>query len=487
MRLSVVFFLFLFLITGFLQISAQMQMGIEWHVPTSTQSFEEELAIIEAAGFKGVLLIGSVQPQVFDRIRATELEIISNPGLNYLHRSYFPENEAYFKRIITRYANGFASADGIVVTAFSAFYNDSFVTQLKQVVEQFRINEQDFNPVIITQYPLSSNQWPGYRQLLEVNQHSEQITDSSLSDFLFVLNLQHTDVRSVQHQLVRAKSITDDKMVWFSHDNLVQILTENDRLVELFHVYANQSEPVYPNNPAIAKDDPWNFYVLLFWLLIGSFLVLFRFEPVYGKAIWRYFTSHPFFIVDIFERHLRLGRIAFILTILLSLSFALAGMLTIIDVFDGKGLEIISHHNRFFLQESGVFIFWFIFIATIVFFSIIWISAVSFRNDVFSQVSALYVCPLHSFIPLMVLIVLNYSANLNPVFSLILFAVMLTILFTSFFIVSADFSTNPTLSKGMHLLLTIVLYLIIIVALGFVIMTYTHLFDIMELAYYHSR
>lgn len=180
---------------------------------------------------------------------------------------------------------------------------------------------------------------------------------------------------------------------------LINLLETNPDYRYIITAYKSGTFSTLPL-PAEEDDVPeMNWSVFLLFLIWGSFVLHYRYQPVYGQSLMRYFNNHSFFLADIMENRFRniMPGIYLLLQHALLTGLFLYASLNVMLTEAGK--EILTTHfsSLFFVAGFGgnVFLIGFFLALLMQFLSILWIYLPNKNMTRFSQAVNLYSWPLH--------------------------------------------------------------------------------------------
>lgn len=180
---------------------------------------------------------------------------------------------------------------------------------------------------------------------------------------------------------------------------LIGLVEENPDYRHIITAYKNGDFSTLPL-PAEKEPAPeMNWSVFLLFLIWGSFVLHYRYQPVYGQSLMRYFTNHSFFLADIMENRFRsiMPGIYLLLQHALLTGLFLYASLNVLLTVSGK--EILATHfsSLFFINNFGgnVFLIGFFLSLVMQSLSILWIWLPNKKMTRFSQAVNLYSWPLH--------------------------------------------------------------------------------------------
>ncbi|REL37817.1 hypothetical protein DYD21_08535 [Rhodohalobacter sp. SW132] len=239
----------------------------------------------------------------------------------------------------------------------------------------------------------------------------------------------------------------------------------------LYRDYVNGEQVTLPL-PGEPQSRPYiNWSVILLFLIWGSFALHYRFQPIYGQSVLRYFSNHSFFVADVMEHRLRNVLPGLFLLIQHALLTGLFVFACVEVVVSQLGLDILSYHF------SGVM--WFgdplfsLFMVGIIgavvlqMISVLWIYVANRQLTAFSQILNLYSWPLHLNLFVVTFLIVFNQVRVAPGLILILGALFILIWFFSFNIAAIDSSKflDTGLQKSVFLLLTVGVHILLILGI----------------------
>lgn len=242
-------------------------------------------------------------------------------------------------------------------------------------------------------------------------------------------------------------------------------------LKNTFTEFTNSGEVIFPL-PADSDTTPaTNWSVILLMIVLGSYIIHYRYQPVYKKSISRYFTNHKFFVDDILEYRTRSFWPGMILltqhAFLCGLVFYLISMI----FFSATGLQALFHHlpvlALFGTSPFSFFIWGFLTASALQAISVLWIFILNKKLKAVVQAIHLYCWPLHINLIVVMLIVSVYSASPDSAFLPLLILLFPTVWFVSFNVAAIDAAKALRGTSIFYLLFTVGIHVFLISTLIF--------------------
>jgi len=248
-------------------------------------------------------------------------------------------------------------------------------------------------------------------------------------------------------------------------------LESRNELRYLFQDYTMGEQVTLPL-PAPTQPIPsinWSFILLM--LILGSYAVHLRYQPMYGPSVIRYFTNHSFYVADVYEHRLRNVMPGFYLMIQHAFICGLFAIVFAEIYLSSQGFAVLENHfpglmvfggNIYSLFAAGLII-----AVLVQAVSLLWIYFTNRELTAFSQVLNLYCWPLHLNLIAVTLLVVLHQIGINEIITAILSALFILIWFFSFNIAVIDSAKFLTagLSKVIFITLTAGIHLIIVVGI----------------------
>lgn len=249
-------------------------------------------------------------------------------------------------------------------------------------------------------------------------------------------------------------------------DWLYETLILYPDLEYIFHNYVDGKPISFPIPAETTSSPDVNWGVILLLVIWASFVLHYRYQPIYGQSVMRYFINHNFFVDDIKEHRLRNALPGLILLFQHVLLTGLFLYLSAELLLSESGLEIFTYHFPFLMIFGASYLSFFIMgvlMATILqIVSVLWIYLLNNRMNFFNQIINLYSWPLHlNLLVVTVLVVLNQVENTDGlIFSI---AVLFTLVwFFSFNIAAIDSARFLDSNRILYLIGTVGLHIIIL-------------------------
>jgi hypothetical protein len=254
-------------------------------------------------------------------------------------------------------------------------------------------------------------------------------------------------------------------------DWLLTITEKHPFLRSTFPEYSSTGQVIFPLPADSSATPSINWSVILLMIVLGSYIVHYRYQPVYKRSISRYFTNHKFFVDDILEYRTRSFWPGFILLTQHAFLCGITAYLASKYFFSDAGLQALFHHLpllALFVASSFSFFIWGFLISIVLqAVSVVWIFILNKKLKALVQAIHLYCWPLHLNLLVVMLMVSIYSANPDSGLLPILILLFPVIWFFSFNVAAIDAAKALRGSGIFYLILTVGIHVLLISALLF--------------------
>lgn len=236
----------------------------------------------------------------------------------------------------------------------------------------------------------------------------------------------------------------------------------------LFTDHMSGNSVVLPLPSEESQPPYFNWSIVLLFLIWGSFALHFRYQPIYGQSVIRYFSNHSFFVDDVMEHRLRNvlpGIVLLMQHALLTGLFVYASMEVMVTKL---GLEVLNFHfPGIMLFANPLFSLFMAGVATALLLqaiSALWIYFSNKELTAFSQVLNLYSWPLHLNLLVVTFLIVFNQMGFSEILILVLAGLFIIIWFFSFNIAAIDSTKllETTGAKILFLSLTVGLHIVLL-------------------------
>lgn len=258
----------------------------------------------------------------------------------------------------------------------------------------------------------------------------------------------------------------ENAIVVIPADWLYEALIRYPDLEYIFHNYIDGKTISFPIPAETPSSPDVNWAVILLLAIWASFILHYRYQPIYGQSVMRYFVNHNFFVDDIKEHRLRNALPGLILLFQHALLTGLFLYLSAELLLSQSGVEIFAHHFPFLMMFGASNLSFFamgVLLATILeIVSVLWIYLLNKQMNFFNQAINLYSWPLHlNLLVVTVLVVLNQVENTDG--WILSIALLFTLVwFFSFNMAAIDSARFLDSGRVLYLIGTVGLHVIIL-------------------------
>jgi hypothetical protein len=258
----------------------------------------------------------------------------------------------------------------------------------------------------------------------------------------------------------------DQSIVMLPYSWLLKKLNEFELLGDALIAFTGNQALLFAE-PDV-RDSPLspNWAVIIFIILLGTYIAHYHSSALYQRSLLRYFTMHKFFLDDVMEYRIRTSISA---TVLFSQHILITGLFVYIlaDTFlSPLGTDALYHHfpviNIFGSGSLGIALFGFFLAASLQFISVAWLHLINNQSRL-SQAMTLYCWPLQINFPILLLILAVYQAGGAESWTVLFSLLFVTVCVMSFIIASLDIAVYLTKYRILYIIFTIGLFVAILI------------------------
>lgn len=437
---------------------------------SSRNSFSPSQDQIELAQSMGINALSFSDPTQVDGISIEGFAIILQSDIIFpLRHELYSELDNFQEAILTKYRETDRLFPG-QITAMELFSYphelDEYFPALAQQLSSNVTSNLNIPLFFRSAYPTVS-QLPGGFEFKLVRISTDMAENFAPHQYTYYMPGQ-----SVRNSLIGLDHIfnstnqLNSSVLFLPADWFFNMVEEHPELEIVISSYVNGNPVPIPLPVQESTPPKINWSVLFLFLLWISFVVHFRFQPVYAQNISRYFLNHPFYVIDIMEHRIRNALPGIIVltqhALLTGLFFFVSAEILIREL----GLNALSYHlpYLFIFQNEllSLFVIGILLALALQFISLFWIYLLNNKMKYVSQVLNLYSWPLHiNLIIVTFLVVLNQRGSAEVwMFSLsIVFAV---VWFLSFNIAAIDGARFLDRFKVLNIFLTVGIHTLLV-------------------------
>ena len=267
---------------------------------------------------------------------------------------------------------------------------------------------------------------------------------------------------------------------WFferiSHQPDVEVLLSS---------YLEGDEVLFPMPEADENIPSIHFGVIFLFLLWASFIVHYRYQPLFRGFVARYFFNHSFFVADIMEHRIR--NLSSGITLLIQHGFIVGLFFYTFSniLFTNSGLSALSHHFPAIMiagyEAESFFVIGIIlaFLSHLV--SVFWIYLLNKELKHLSQTVNLYSWILTTNLLIITILVYMEQQQVAVEWALVAGGLFLLIWFFSFNFAAIDASKYLTKYRTLNIFLTVGLHVLILISVFLFILFIPGFFETVEL------
>lgn len=417
----------------------------------------------------GVQIIETNQPGIIPESAYQDFYYFLNAGAIYATPRLILENISQYTRSIVDRVEDLPQEISNRVVAVSALkYPYEQHNQFRANAEVFAdsLRQQIDRPLYFQSIKNSSEQLPNGFQF------SSNRIETGFSDPLSTQYIHFIPSGTNRESLITLEHILNqtndgrESVVIIPATWLTEMLEKYPDLQFVFERYHTGENIEIPLPKEDLSSPGMNLGVLLLLLIWASFVLHFKYQPIYAQSLTRYFTHHSFFVIDVMEHRLR----SLLPGIYLLLQHAfLTGLFLVVSVdllVSHTGLNILEYYfPAFFLFENALlnlFTLGFFLAILLQSISIVWIYLPNKEMNHFSQILNLYSWPLHINLFVVTALVIFNQIGFADSWVMALNILFVTVWFLSFNIAAIDAAKFLQRFRFLYLITTVGLHVMLV-------------------------
>jgi len=344
------FVLLLFLFCWCLTLSAQVKFGVTWNPPKDSTQLERQLLALKQMNITYLQLPPSLEREQLEIIERFDFNIFIKPAYKFLITNELIRRKNSIRDslegIIKTYGR-YESVKAIGLIEASQTNRDKFGEHLMPLVKSWR--QLSNKPLFISM--VFGQEYAGVP--IDFIQHELYHIPDSLSSGVKksakTLMYNPADVTGFDQQSFRnilefAKKENTPDILFLSFSWLAERLSEGDKIVSIIENYSSDPEAKFAIDKKTAENNQNSGLILLFIMLIGSTAIHYRYNSMYQRLLFRYFSTHSFFVNDVAEWRIRTSAPGLIIMIQNAIAGGILLQMLAEYVVPSAGWEVLIHY-----------------------------------------------------------------------------------------------------------------------------------------------
>lgn len=324
----------------------------------------------------------------------------------------------------------------------------------------------------------------------QVNRITAQ-TDSSISGFspiLFFEPIGNQTASLNELETLLNKSLTEtESLIIISAEWFLARVESQPAFSTIISSYLEGESVDFPMPAERSESADANWPIILLLLIWASFILHYKYQPMYKATLPRYFFYHSFFVHDVMKQRIRSALPGIIVLLQHTLITGLFFYMLADGFISDLGLKSLSHHFSalFFpgLEELSIFFIGVLFSLILHIISIAWLYLPNKKLKQLAQVVNLYSWPFH-----INLIIATIAFYVVEVLSAQDWAVATVIVyfffwFSGFIVAAVDSARFLKRFRVPNLILTVGLYFLLIIATLILALWLPDIYQSLEMAF----
>jgi len=333
---------------------------------------------------------------------------------------------------------------GYGIAVFPHVRDTDTIQLLSEFSAQVRSTGSELIPIYIT-IPMIEQETPLPGNIDFVNFVVPPFDSHSfLSNQLYSLKLsddEHRNYTDLQNILEKSSEVSNSVVV-LDGSWVIQEMDKSDKMEIILTNYQQDGSVTIPLPASDGKQMALNPAALILLLLLVTYILHYKYQPMYRHSLGRFFFNHNFFVDDVIEHRIHLTTPGLIL---LGQHILLSGLIFFVvahTLFSDRGLDsFFYHYSLFSFLPVSYFSFFFIgviFSALSKILSILWLHLLNRKLQYIDQVLTFYTWPLQANLLVVIFVVIGFNTGISEIWMVSLLFLFLIIWFMSFNIAAID-------------------------------------------------
>ncbi|MEX0684427.1 MAG: hypothetical protein WD267_03390 [Balneolales bacterium] len=481
-----IFFILILVEPGF----GQREFGIQYTPGDNVDHFEADLDEFRQTGINNLM--------VQEILNRRQMEIIQSLGFNvYVSVPIkFPtiwtllQNRdgliVQWGRYIDFYRQ-YSNVRGISLFSFGQMHRESFRDFFAQLTREIdRVTDIPLTYISSDAGDYDSENLFDHRiyQVSDTSDVNKPTSFDHIGGIVYSPATEEFNVRRFQSMLSSTASFKELPIFlewdWYKHN-----MDSGDLMETVVHAYASDPNALFANPREQPDVTSPNWLILILLAIWGSFVVHYSLMPTYRKSLFRFFDTHKFFMSDVMERHIRVGKSSTFILFQLGLVGGLYLLALTKNTLSPLGFEALIYHLP--IVQSYTPGYMMIFLAGFLFFFLLnlicigWLFLMNSGIHHLSQAAIFQLWGQHLNLFIVTLLITLILSGRN-IITINIVAILFLVIFFGSFVYAVIDAGKFTYTRYYYFPLTIITYLILLGGFGFWLIFYTGFNEIWDLA-----
>ncbi len=471
-------------------------VALEFPVSGLSQLNQSDFELINRNGIRLLYLTGSASLDQLTRLQDLPFRYFFSTNQKYLIAlNNLSADSLYLQNLVSDY-NLLEEAlpdkiAGFAIAVHPLIWDSKTRELLSDFMARLKTTQQTALPLFITiPFRAANIPFPGNLDFInfEVPPFDSYVF---LPNQLFSLKLSDNDFENFENlkQVMEQSLQTEKSVIVLNGPWLLERMKVSDEMKVILKNYQENGLLTIPLPAQPQEAAGFNPAVFLLLILIVTYILHYKFQPMYSHSLHRFFFNHHFFTEDVIENRMYLSTPGLILLIQHVVLSGLIFYVTARSLFSADGLDALSHHFHFTIPAFMPDQFFFFFFAGMIFsalskaVSILWLHFLNRGLPHISQTLTLYAWPLQVNVIIVTLAIIGLNTGINHIVMIILFSLFLFIWFMSFNLAAIDSAKAVPSKYVIYILATAGLHTIIICGIVAAVFLTPEIFKPLQLAF----
>lgn len=434
---------------------------------------DETLLLLEDLGISLIEIEGLLSETQIERIRNTNLYLFIKQARRFTTPYELEQNEEQYLEQDLSLIRNYDSAFGQRITAYGLFYHPFETSPLMQeLMSRYsgKLNastDRDHDFYYQSAFPAHSPTVQNFSFYSSQYSPGNDLLNASVVQF----SPEDTETPALKsfRELLGKTLELDQSIVIVELGWLLEQIEQFEPLTNALQTYAFDQEILFPLPADISQPPLPNWVVIFLIVLLATYLIHYKYQPIYQRFLFRYFTAHRFFAEDVMGYRLRSPITGILLFLQHLILWGLFFWLCAQVFFSPMGLDALFHHfpnlNKFGTVPASFFLWGLLVGLALQTISVLWIHLPNQKTRSLVQTLNLYVWPLHLNLLTIFSMVTLHQSGADDLWLHATFILFIVVLFVSFNIASFDSARFLSRYRLLYLFSTVGIHTVLVFSL----------------------
>ena len=470
--------------------AAQRDFGLQYTPPGNADRLLDDLEDFRRAGISSLMIEDVLDVRQMEAIEGAGFNVFVSVPVIFPTSWTLEQNRQELINQWGRYVDFYRhynSVQGLSLFSFGQIHSERFHDFFRELTREI---------YSVTDTPLYyiSSETGSYDFENLIDQKIYQVSDTS--DIVRLTSFDHVggfvyspedidfDIQAFQAMLSKTSTVAGLPIFlewdWFIHNR-----ESGDVMETVVFAYANDPNALFANPRSQGDVASPNWLILILLIIWGSFVGHYSLMPTYRKSLLRFFDNHRFFINDVMDRHIRVGKSSMFILFQQGLVGGLFLLALTKYTLSPLGFEALLQYlgltDTYTPSYFMIFILGFLFFILINVICTVWLFLMNSGLRHLGQAAIFQIWPQHLNMFLVTLLITLILAG-RSIIAINIVAILFLAIFVGCFFYAVMDAGRYTFTRYYYYPLTIITYVLILAGFGVWVYFYTGFLDFWDLA-----